>query len=78
MAEAGTAGSGHRLRNRIGALFNDRLAAALGDDVDPAVLRALNLAFAGALLQAGMGLISYAELGDRLDTVVATILGANR
>jgi AcrR family transcriptional regulator len=67
-----------RLRNRIGALFNDRLAAALGDDVDPAVLRALNLAFAGALLQAGMGYFSYTELADRMDEVAAVVLGAGR
>ena len=30
-----------RLRNRIGAAFNQRLATALGEDADPAVLRAL-------------------------------------
>ncbi len=67
-----------RLRNRIGALFNDRLAAALGDDADPAVLRALNLAFAGALLQAGLGYFSYTELADRMDEVAAVVLGAGR
>ena len=55
-----------RLRDRIGAAFNSRLQAALGADHDPAVLRALNLAFAGALLQAGMGYFSYTELADRM------------
>jgi AcrR family transcriptional regulator len=63
-----------RLRNRIGATFNDRLAAALGSGADPAVLRALNLAWAGALLQAGMGYFSYAELADRMDEVAALLL----
>lgn len=67
-----------RLRNRIGALFNERLATALGDDADAAVLRALNLAFAGALLQAGMGYFSYTELADRMDEVAAVVLGARR
>ena len=63
-----------RLRSRIGAAFNDHLAAALGPDVDPAVLRALNLALAGALLQAGMGYFSYADLADRMDEVAALLL----
>lgn len=64
----------HRLRNRIGAAFDDHLAAALGDDADPAVLRALNLALAGALLQAGMGYFSYTELADRMDEVAALVV----
>ena len=64
-----------RLRNRIGAAFNAHLAAALGDDADPAVLRALNLALAGALLQAGMGYFSYADLADRMDEVAGLLLG---
>jgi AcrR family transcriptional regulator len=64
----------HRLRNRIGAAFTEHLAAALGDDADPAVLRALNLALAGALLQAGMGYFSYTELADRMDEVAALVV----
>jgi AcrR family transcriptional regulator len=68
----------HRLRNRIGAVFNSRIAAALGDDADPAVLRALNLALAGALLQAGMGYFSYAELADRMDEVATVLLEERR
>jgi AcrR family transcriptional regulator len=64
-----------RLRNRIGAAFNEHLAAALGDDADPAVLRALNLALAGALLQAGMGYFSYADLADRMDEVAGLLVG---
>ena len=49
--------------------------AALGDDADPAVLRALNLALAGALLQAGMGYFSYAELADRMAEVAGLLVG---
>ncbi|MDQ2651355.1 MAG: TetR/AcrR family transcriptional regulator [Actinomycetota bacterium] len=64
-----------RLRDRIGAAFNDRLRAALGDGADPAVLRALNLALAGALLQAGMGYFGYTELADRMTEVVGLLLG---
>jgi AcrR family transcriptional regulator len=66
-----------RLRDRIGAAFNDRLRAALGEPHDPMVLRALNLALAGALLQAGMGYFSYTELADRM-TEVATLLREDR
>jgi len=66
-----------RLRLRIGGAFVDRFRAALGDAVTPELVDALVLAFSGALLQAGMGLITYADLGDRLDTVVATILRGN-
>jgi AcrR family transcriptional regulator len=66
-----------RLRLRIGAEFVDRFRAALGPDADPAVLEALALAFSGALLQGGMGLMTYTELGDRLDAVVAVILRGN-
>ena len=70
-----------RLRLRIGAEFVRRFAAALGDDAGEhtdAVVEALTLAFSGALLQAGMGLLTYTEMGDRLDVVVATILRGNR
>lgn len=67
-----------RLRNRIGGLFNDRLAAAMGAGADPAVLRALNLALAGALLQAGMGYFSYTELADRMDEVTGVVLRPGR
>jgi AcrR family transcriptional regulator len=63
-----------RLRDRIGSTFNARLRLALGDGADPAILRALNLALAGALLQAGMGYFSYTELADRMDEVVAVVL----
>jgi hypothetical protein len=32
------------------------------------------MAFSGALLQSGMGLIAYTDLADRLDPVVAAIM----
>ena len=63
-----------RLRNRIGTAFTDRLAAALDPGADAAILRALNLALAGALLQAGMGYFTYAELADRMDEVAGVVL----
>ncbi len=66
-----------RLRDRIGADFNARLQAALGPDHDPAALRALNLALSGALLQAGMGYFSYADLADRMREVAGLVLGTS-
>jgi AcrR family transcriptional regulator len=67
-----------RLRDRIGAVFNSRLQAALGPDHDPVVLRALNLAFSGAFLQAGMGYFGYPELADRMREVATVIVGGDR
>lgn len=66
-----------RLRVRIGAEFLDHFRVALGADVTEELLDTLLLAFSGALLQAGMGLMTYTQLGDRLDSVVATILRGN-
>ncbi len=66
-----------RLRLLIGAEFLERFRRALGADADDVLLESLTLAFSGALLQAGMGLMTYAEMGLRLDAVVATILRGN-
>ena len=46
-----------------------------GRDAAPGVLRALNLAWAGALLQAGMGVFPYTELADRMHEVAEVLLG---
>jgi AcrR family transcriptional regulator len=64
------------LRLRIGAELVRRFRAAVGD-ADPAVVEAVVLAFSGALLQAGMGLLTYTEMGERLDAVVAVIMRGN-
>jgi len=50
------------LRDRIGALTHRRLAAAVGDDVDPRVTRVLETSYAGALLAAGTGHRSFHEI----------------
>jgi AcrR family transcriptional regulator len=64
------------LRLRIGAELVRRFRAAVGD-ADPALVEALGLAFSGALLQAGMGLMTYTEMGERLDAVVAVVMRGN-
>lgn len=65
------------LRLRIGGELVRRFQAALPADAEPAVLESLALAFSGALLQAGMGLMTYTEMGQRLDAVVAVIMRGN-
>jgi hypothetical protein len=64
-----------RLRDRIGATILERLSDALGDDAEPAVLRTLLLSFSGALLQAGMGYLAYADLGARMEEVAQLVVG---
>jgi len=64
------------LRDRIGALVQQRLVDALGDDARPERIAALMLAFAGAALQAGMGYFGYDELADRVARVAELIFGS--
>ncbi|WP_218040386.1 TetR/AcrR family transcriptional regulator [Actinomadura sp. WMMB 499] len=72
-----------RLRLRIGGEFYARFEAALagprasGGPPDPAVLEVLVLTFTGALLQAGMGLLTYDQITDRLVTSVEVIMRGN-
>lgn len=66
-----------RLRVRIGSELVSRFCDALGPEADPCLLDALLLAFTGAMLQAGVGLTTYAELADRLDAIVEVIVRGN-
>src|SRR6478672_388426 len=59
-----------RLRLVIGADYLGRFQAALGDEEGEGVLDTLTFLFSGAMLQAGMGLLTYAEMGDRLEVSV--------
>lgn len=65
------------LRDRIGGDIRHRVATALGVDADPGVLRALDFAVSGAMLQAGMGHLPYAELPDRLAEAAALMVVAH-
>lgn len=62
-----------RLRLEIGAEFLRRFEAALGK-ADPAIQEALVLVLAGGLLQAGMRMVTYDDLGDRLAAAVEVVL----
>ncbi|MBM0125310.1 TetR/AcrR family transcriptional regulator [Pimelobacter simplex] len=66
-----------RLRLRIGAEFLSRFESALGDQADPGVLEVLVLTFSGALLQAGMGLMTYDQIAERLVAAVDVIMRGN-
>jgi AcrR family transcriptional regulator len=66
-----------RLRDRIGGEIRRRIATALGDGPDRGVQQALDFAVSGALLQAGMGHLSYDELPDRLGAVAALLVGGH-
>ncbi|MBU2694850.1 TetR/AcrR family transcriptional regulator [Nocardioides sp. WV_118_6] len=69
-----------RLRLKIGGEFLARFESALGEPgtpADPAVLDVLVLTFSGALLQAGMGLLTYDQIAEQLVSAVAVILRGN-
>jgi len=72
-----------RLRLRIGREFLRRFEAALKDPerpdepVDAGILEVLLLTFSGGLLQAGMGLMTYEQLTERLDSAVDVIMRGN-
>jgi TetR/AcrR family transcriptional regulator, cholesterol catabolism regulator len=62
------------LRDRIAREIRGRLAEAVGTDADPALLEALELLYTGALVHAGMGYVSYAEIADRLEKSARMLL----
>ena len=65
-----------RLRLTIGAEINERLRDALGEDTS--TLEVLSLAWSGAMLQAGMGHTTYAQMGDQLVRVTDLVLEEKR
>lgn len=67
-----------RVRDRIGAAIAQRVRTALGADADPAVERALNLTYSGALLQAGMGYLPYGDIADRMAEATRLLLEGAR
>jgi len=61
------------VRDRVGAEIRRRIQAALGDG-DDAVVRALDLAVAGAMIQAGMGHLPYRDLPARISEVAELLV----
>ncbi|TQF65816.1 TetR family transcriptional regulator [Rhodococcus spelaei] len=66
------------LRIRIGREIRARLSEALGPRHDPDVLEALEIAWSGALVRAGMGYESYAQIAERLETTAKLIMAGQR
>lgn len=62
------------LRVRIGMGIRERLSAALGDNGGEDVLNALEFAWIGAMVHAGMGYTTYDRVADRLTTTADLIL----
>ena len=63
-----------QLRLTIGSHWIDLFRAALGSAADSTLLRTVTFTFAGALLEAGMGILDYADLGGQLEGSVALIM----
>ncbi|MDP9820671.1 TetR/AcrR family transcriptional regulator [Nocardioides massiliensis] len=69
------------LRLRIGMGWAEWFAGALGPDLQaeqPDLLDALMLLLSGGLLQSGMGLMTYAQLGERLTRSVRVMMEDSR
>lgn len=66
------------LRDRIGLELRRRLQHAIGDRAETAMLRALELTVTGALVQAGMGHLTYRDLPDRLAEVAGLLFGGEQ
>jgi AcrR family transcriptional regulator len=64
------------VRDKIGLEVRRRIASALGPGAWPEVLSTLEMIFYGALVQAGTGKFTYYQMADRLDSVVALIMGS--
>jgi AcrR family transcriptional regulator len=62
------------LRLRIGREIHQRLVTALGRDCAPEAVESLELLYAGALVRAGMGYASYAQIADRLEKAARLLL----
>jgi AcrR family transcriptional regulator len=62
------------VRDRIGVEIHRRIASAMGPTADHNAVSALEMAFFGALVQAGSGEFTYHQTADRLTYVVRLIL----
>lgn len=66
-------------RERIGVEIHRRIASAIGPGSEPTTVSALQMAFFGALVQAGSGEFTYHEIADRLaDAVRLILVGAEK
>jgi len=66
-----------QLRLMIGRHWYELFDAALGGAAEPALLRTLTFVFSGALLEAGMGILGYDDLGPQVESAVAVVVRGN-
>lgn len=62
------------VRQRVGRHVHERLKGALGDHVAPAILRALDLTWMGAMVLAGTQNLPYTDVTDRVAEVAGLLL----
>jgi AcrR family transcriptional regulator len=62
------------MRARMGATLHERLAAALGSEVNASTITALELLTTGVLLQAGTGHIPYSQVPSVLAEMAGVVL----
>lgn len=62
------------LRLKIGIEIRERITRALEPETDPDIVESLELLYAGALVRAGMGYESYADIADRLERSALLVL----
>lgn len=67
-----------QLREQIGAVFGDRITAALGPKVPSEAVLGLTMAFTGGLLSAGMGILDYRAIGPMVADLAARVVGKRR
>ena len=67
-----------QLREQIGRLFAERLAAGLGPAVPAQAQLGLTMAFTGGLLTAGMGLLDYAAIAPMVADLATRVSGKRR
>lgn len=60
------------LRDQIGALFAERIGNCLGHQV-PEAVGGITMAFVGALLTAGMGLLDYRDIAGLVSSLVSLL-----
>jgi AcrR family transcriptional regulator len=63
------------VRDKIGMEVRRRIASSLGPGAWPEVLTTLEMIFYGALVRAGTKTLSYYQMADQLDSVIALVMG---
>jgi AcrR family transcriptional regulator len=62
-----------RVRNAIIEEFAERFREACGDDLDESAAETVLFAFVGAMMLAGMGRLSFADIGERVAGAVKLV-----